>query len=190
MLKQKILELREKGFSYRQIQDELGCSRGTISYHLGKGQKEKTRLRKIKHLKKHPYISKINHFLYDSRKNTTSRKKGNTKIRRLIYDKIKTFRRTKTGGNMENSFTVEDVIEKFGESPTCYLTGTKIDINKPRSYQFDHIIPKSRGGQNTLDNLGICTKQVNQSKRDMTPDEYINLCKTVLENNGYTITPK
>ena len=36
-----IKELYEKGLSYREIEKELGCSKGTISYHLGKGQKEK-----------------------------------------------------------------------------------------------------------------------------------------------------
>ena len=40
--KEKILQLRSEGKSYGQIQEILGCSRGTISYHLGKGQKEKT----------------------------------------------------------------------------------------------------------------------------------------------------
>ena len=44
-LKEKIIALASKGFSYRQIQKELGCSKSTISYHLGKGQKEKARAR-------------------------------------------------------------------------------------------------------------------------------------------------
>ena len=39
--KEQILELREKGLSYRQIEKELGCSKGTIAYHLGDGQKQK-----------------------------------------------------------------------------------------------------------------------------------------------------
>lgn len=37
-----ILRLRSEGKSYKEIQDELGCSKGTISYHLGEGQKEKS----------------------------------------------------------------------------------------------------------------------------------------------------
>lgn len=47
--KDKILELYNSGMSYSQIQKELGCSKGTISYHVGLGQKEKTaeRSRKI-----------------------------------------------------------------------------------------------------------------------------------------------
>jgi len=40
-LSTEILRLSQEGKSYRQIQAELGCSKGTISYHLGVGQKEK-----------------------------------------------------------------------------------------------------------------------------------------------------
>ena len=41
-MRDKILELAERGLSYRGIQAELGCSKGTIAYHLGAGQKEKS----------------------------------------------------------------------------------------------------------------------------------------------------
>ena len=41
--KEEILRLRAEGKSYRQIQEILGCSKGTIAYHLGPGQKDKTK---------------------------------------------------------------------------------------------------------------------------------------------------
>lgn len=41
-LKEDILRLRSEGKSYRQIEAELNCSKGTIAYHLGDGQKQKT----------------------------------------------------------------------------------------------------------------------------------------------------
>ena len=41
-MKEQILALHSQGKSYRQIQQELKCSKGTIAYHLGVGQKEKT----------------------------------------------------------------------------------------------------------------------------------------------------
>lgn len=44
--KEKILELRAKGYTYNQIQEELGCSKGTISYHLGNNQVFKTNKRR------------------------------------------------------------------------------------------------------------------------------------------------
>jgi DNA-binding CsgD family transcriptional regulator len=43
--KENILRLRAEGKSYRQIQEIIGCSKGTIAYHLGSGQKEKTHKR-------------------------------------------------------------------------------------------------------------------------------------------------
>ena len=51
-LGEQILELAKKGLSYRQIEKELGCSKSTIAYHLGKGQKEKAYLRAKKSKKK------------------------------------------------------------------------------------------------------------------------------------------
>lgn len=41
-MKDEIFRLHRIGYSYGEIQKELGCSKGTISYHLGLGQKEKT----------------------------------------------------------------------------------------------------------------------------------------------------
>jgi transposase len=43
--RENILKLRNEGKSYRQIQEILACSKGTIAYHLGSGQKEKTHKR-------------------------------------------------------------------------------------------------------------------------------------------------
>jgi len=38
--KENILKLRAEGKTYTEIQKILGCSKGTISYHLGDGQKQ------------------------------------------------------------------------------------------------------------------------------------------------------
>ena len=45
-LKEDIIDFAKKGLSYRQIQAKLGCSKSTIAYHLGKGQKEKAQARR------------------------------------------------------------------------------------------------------------------------------------------------
>ena len=44
-LKEKILDLAEQGWSYNMIKRRLNCSKSTISYHLGEGQKDKARAR-------------------------------------------------------------------------------------------------------------------------------------------------
>ena len=43
--KEQIIALRKQGKTYKEIKDALGCSKGTIAYHLGEGQKDKTRQR-------------------------------------------------------------------------------------------------------------------------------------------------
>lgn len=84
-------------------------------------------------------------------------------------------------------YTYHDVIKYFGGTTTkCYLTGQTIDILKD-DYNLDHIVPVSRGGTNDLKNMGITTPDANRSKSDLTLDEYLVLCKKVLENFGYTI---
>ncbi len=182
-LRQQIEELRQDGKTYNQIKSELGCSTGTISYHLKPEQKEKTLARQRKRRKVvHPYKIKLERFINPTKKPTTN--KQTHKWKSLIRDKIKRFSTTKGIKQVELKFTTEDIINKFGENPKCYITGDDIDIYSPRTYNFDHIIPRSRGGDNTIDNLGICTKQANQAKHDMTPEELIEFCKKVLEHNN------
>jgi hypothetical protein len=43
--KDEILRLGAEGLSYNEIVSQLGCSKGTVSYHLGKGQVAKTNAR-------------------------------------------------------------------------------------------------------------------------------------------------
>jgi len=43
--KEKIFELRKEGKSYKQISEILNCSKGTISYHLGPEQKDRSKKR-------------------------------------------------------------------------------------------------------------------------------------------------
>lgn len=184
ILYDQILELRKLGKSYQQIANKLGCSPSTPAYYLSPGQKERCVANNKKRRHKHPYTLKLESFKQERIKLIKTIKSTST-ILSLLRKKIINFNRK---NNMNNkNFTIEDLLNKFGENPKCYLTGESIDIYKPRTYQFDHIIPRSRGGQNTLDNLGICTKKANIAKSNMTPDEFINLCKLVLENNGYKI---
>jgi len=79
---ERILELGKKGYSYGKIKNETGYGKGSISYHLGEGQKEKSlaRLRK----QNGGFKRKVWGFIYTSRKpkkpfiykTTEIRKKG------------------------------------------------------------------------------------------------------------------
>lgn len=50
----------------------------------------------------------------------------------------------------------------------CQYTGRKISIDEAT---IDHVIPRSRGGASTWENLVMCCKEVNSQKADRTPEE-------------------
>lgn len=173
-MKEQILKLREQGKSYKEICKELGCSKSLVSYHCGKGQKEKTLERQRKSRADLVILKRVENFQYDRR----------------IKDKSEDFQRTRTSkgaGKRNLTFSWRDVIEEYGWETTCYLTGEKIDLRKPKTYNFDHIKPVSKGGKNTIDNLGICLKEVNAAKYDLEVSEFLDLCQKVLEHNGYEV---
>ena len=183
----KILELKEQGLNYREIMKLTNASMGLISYYCGKGQKEKAIKRALKYSKIHPYIKKINSFYEKSRNKNRNFSNKIKQYKHTLNEKLSSFLMKRGDNIMVAKISLDDVIKKFGENPKCYLTGDEIDISKSRTYHFDHIIPRAKGGENTLDNLGIATKDANFAKRDLSVEEFITLCKKVLENNGYDV---
>jgi len=51
---------------------------------------------------------------------------------------------------------------------TCQYTGKQMSQSES---DIDHIIPRSRGGKNTWDNMVVCSKDINRKKGDKTPVE-------------------
>lgn len=162
-MKEKIIKLRAEGKNYTEIQYILGCSKGTISYHCGKGQKEKA-LKRQKKRRENPIIRKVDTFKDKRRK-------------KYVVENIRKFQKKTCDvdgkriidKNLKKTFNYKDVISFYGKNTKCYLSG--IDINLfENDYQFDHIIPISRGGDNSFENLGITHKTVNQMKHNLTPD--------------------
>lgn len=175
-LSKSIFELRDKGYTYNQICSELKCSKSIVSYHCGDGQKNKTLIRNAEYRQKNVILKKIHRFHQFYKTKLDSGNISNKTIKQKLYSKIRKF------GDHDPMFTVEDLLNKLGPNPVCYLTGLPIDLNDSKSYQLDHKIPKSRGGNNSLDNCGVVCKKANMSKSDMTYDEYIELCKLVISN--------
>jgi 5-methylcytosine-specific restriction endonuclease McrA len=181
-MKDKILKLRKQGLTYAKIAESLNCAKSLVCYYCGNNQKLKMKQRQTKRRQKsHPFEMKLYNFTASPTSNKKSTIRRSKRTNHPYYDKWYITMRKKT------DITIQDLINKFGENPKCYLTGDDIDINDVKSYHFDHVIPKSRGGDNSLDNIQIATKIANLSKSGMTPDEFIFLCKKVLEHNGYTI---
>ena len=180
-LKDQILELRVAGKSYREIEKLLNCSKSTISYYCDPNGKDKTITRKRKMIKANPLIQKVSSFKltknrlkckaekFQLRDNTQDNRMGN-------YDSDKIM------------FNWGDVIQLIIERPTCYLTGDPLNLDDANQISLDHIVPVSKGGTNELSNLGVCTRIANMSKTDMSLIEYIEHCKKVLINFGYTVS--
>lgn len=177
-MKEEILKLRSEGLSYNQICEKLNCSKGVVSYHCGEGQKEKNRKRTQSRRRETVISARVEKFQYN----------------RKIKDKTEDFQRTRLGnkklGKRTLDFNWKDVIKKFGWQTKCYLTGRPINLHEPATYQFDHIVPYSKGGGWTLDNLGILCKEANMAKADMQVEDLISLCKEILEYNGYEVNKR
>ncbi len=181
-LAKRIQELRADGKSYREIQKILGCAKSSISYHLSPTYKDTIKRRVYKDVKKLTFICKIDRFLRKGHgKRVVITALG--KHTKLLYWKIQRFQRgegDKMGKN--KTFTTQDALNKIGPAPKCYLTGVEIDLSKSSTYSLDHIIPRSRGGDNSLENMGLCTRAANIAKGDKTPDEFRNLCYLVIQH--------
>lgn len=174
-MKEKILELHQAGKSYNEICKILGCSKSTVSYHCGEGQKNKNKLRGQKNSLCKTVSNKVHKF----------KSKNEHKVRIFQY-KAKSGRKRSKENIVEN-FHFQDVLDKFGDKTNCYLTGREINLHEPKTYQFDHIVPPTKGGENVLSNLGITCKDANLAKHVMLHEDFLSLCKEVLEHHGYVV---
>lgn len=193
--KEEILRLRSLKCSYKEIVETLGCSLGTVAYHCGKGQKAKAQKRKANQLDYEVKNSRncSRFFHRDKRRQYKAQKltpycdtmKEADKIARL---RLKNFSTNKEG-IMKTLTNIQKVKQKYNISEanhtfTCVYTGDTLDWKDPAGFQWDHIIPKSKGGEDTLENLQIISTDANQAKGSMTHDEFIELCKKVAERHG------
>jgi len=185
ILAPKIKELRNRGYSYRDIENALGCSRSTVCYHLAPGQKQKTKERR----KKVPYntylhVKRTSHFQNPI---VRTQAKLNPKpiltqrqVSKAISDKAYRFQK-------DAKFTHKDIHAKYGDHFQCALTGRPLSWNNPQEYEYDHILPVARGGNNTIENLQIVCADANRAKSDLTEDEFLDLCKEVVLHAGYKV---
>lgn len=164
----QILELRAQGKTYNEIKSILGCSKSTISYYCGEGQKEKTKNRGIKNRAKKSNII-------------------NKKLQRFTRDKVKNFKKGTRGGLTNSDFSYTDAFTFISKVSICYLSGRPINLEDSRSYHLDHKIPHAKGGKNTLNNLGVACRDANMAKNDMLLDDFIQLCIDVCKHNGYKV---
>lgn len=186
--KQQIFELRSQGKTYNEIQSILGCSKATISYHLGEGRKEKVlSYQREKRSETHPLIRKIQTFIYKIYESSKERELKTPLHKRISFtnpvrSKIKRFLREGPDDVLKRViFTPEELIRKTGT--VCYLTGRNIDLTNSKSYQLDHKIARSKGGPNTLENCELTCSEANFAKGQLSLEEFFQLCIDVVKHN-------
>jgi len=181
----KIKALRLQGYSYKDIQNTLNCSLGTISYYLGKGQKEKTKKRRanVPH-STYIHVKRINTFqnpiIRTQRKLNPKTSYTHRQMSKAISAKASKFQKNA-------AFNYKDVYAKYGDHFQCALTGRPLSWNKPQEYEYDHILPISRGGNSCIENLQIVCTDANRAKNDLTEEEFLDLCKEVVIHAGYKV---
>jgi len=183
----KIINLRYQGYSYDKIAEALSCSKSTISYHLSPGGKQRVRDREARQRKDNPtilHVKRVWHFqnprIPSTRSTPWYQHLTHRQISKAISQKPHQFQKTMT-------FNYKDVHAKYGDHFTCSLTGRPLNWNNPEDYQYDHIVPIARGGDNTLSNLQILCTEANQAKGHLTDEEFIDLCKEVVHHQGYKL---
>ena len=170
-MKEQILKLRSEGKSYNEIVIALGCSKSNVSFHCGKGQKEKNKNRTIINRKKpHTKVA----YRVDIFRARVKQKSNGKYFSNTIY----------AGRDSES----KNYVDKIINNPYCYLTGEKIDLDKNKSYCLDHKIPYSISQDNSIENMGLCTVLANKAKSDMEIEDFLELCKKVLIYHDYKVS--
>lgn len=172
-----VRELKLK-YPYKDISNLLGCSAANVWYYYSEDncntfknrQSERRMIAKIVNENNLPsdyLIKKIKRFANEKYDN------------RALVTKIKAFYK---GKKMDKDY-IDKSVKKITDNPVCYLTGRVIDLSDKGSYELDHITPVSRGGANTIENMGLTCSLANRCKGALTAEEFIKLCKEVAANN-------
>jgi hypothetical protein len=81
-------------------------------------------------------------------------------------------------------YSLQDIIDKFGPNPKCYISKEPIDLFNKSSYSLDHIKPKCDGGDNSLTNMEITKPIINYFKHSLSLDNFFYLCKEIVKVNN------
>jgi 5-methylcytosine-specific restriction endonuclease McrA len=63
----------------------------------------------------------------------------------------------------------------------CALTGIELT---PETARLDHVIPKSKGGTDAIDNLQWLHVDANTAKATMAQEQFISMCRKVVAYQG------
>jgi 5-methylcytosine-specific restriction endonuclease McrA len=183
---EEVIRLKSAGYSRSKILEQLNITYSDLvgsEYkikHINDPPQKPKRPWIRRNLKDRILIRKISTFK-SVRKLSQKEINSKQKSRRILQMKMGQFFKNKKEGFQMSTFNVDQLLEKIGDNPKCYLTGKSIDLSKSRTYELDHIVPRSKGGTNDLDNCNIAIKEANRAKGDLLLEEFIDLCKNVIK---------
>ena len=77
-----------------------------------------------------------------------------------------------------NGVTLKQIIGKLeSQNYKCPISGRSLTVGL--NCHLDHIIPKSRGGNDSINNIRWVDKDVNQAKHGLLDDEFFSLIKEI-----------
>ncbi len=65
------------------------------------------------------------------------------------------------------------------QSYRCALTGRQLT---PETASLDHIVPVRDGGKHVMENVQVLHKDINRAKSTLALDQFIQLCREVVEH--------
>lgn len=186
-MKEQILKLRQEGKSYKEIQEIIGCSKSTISYHCNIQSKINSNKRARNYRKQGRCLTSI---LSQKRSGITDNRENKRISRARLRNHVPkpiSYKRHEIKRKNNISWKSKDLLAKIGDNPVCYLTGDSIDLNNGYSYHLDHVVSRYDGGTDELENINIATREANLAKSNLSLDDFLKLCKKVLIHNGYNV---
>jgi len=200
-----IKQMRAQGASYNDLAKHFKCSKGTLSYRYGKGQKEKTlrRLRKQRNKFGGRFIKKVQSFNnFHTVVGTMPAEKPRNEFGRLFYSKVHKFKQDKNGiidqGGMKMSVFLKEAKDHLWPKEnnenrkhyltTCKITGIKnidLDANSGNENegQLNHILPKSQGGMAEVENMEPVIWWANDLQGKMLKKDFLKRIHIVHKHN-------
>lgn len=95
------------------------------------------------------------------------------KIRqKSLNKKASTIRQILYNYKVVDRYDIKKIRRWILSTPNCRYCGTAINI---RDYAVDHIIPRSKGGKNEMNNLQLICDSCNRIKSDLDEKDYLLL---------------